>query len=99
MSELNNELKEKIDKIELEHKNYILIFDDTKNNEKYKNDIAKNLAVVMNKEKYKTFFIDVIKYKDQFKELYNHEIEFYPLILKVENHTLVKAYDKLIFGL
>lgn len=94
-----NELKDKIDKIEAEHKNYILIFDDTKNNDLYKNDIAKNLAVVMNKEKYKTFFIDVMKYKDQFKELYNHEIEYFPLILKVENHTLVKAYDKLIFGL
>lgn len=94
-----NELKDKIDKIEAEHKNYILIFDDTKNNDLYKNDIAKNLAVVMNKEKYKTFFIDVMKYKDQFKELYKHEIEYFPLILKVENHTLVKAYDKLIFGL
>lgn len=96
---MSNELKEKIDKIESEHQNYILIFDDTKNNTLYKNDIAKNLAMVINKEKYKTFFIDVMKYKDQFKELYNHEIEFYPLILKVENHTLVKAYDKLIFGL
>lgn len=94
-----NELKSKIDKIEKETKNYILIFDDTKNNESYKNDIAKNLALIMNKEKYKTFFIDVVKYKDQFKDLYGHEIEFYPFILKVENEIVVKAWDRIIFGL
>lgn len=96
---ITNELKSKIDKIEKETKNYILIFDDTKNNEIYKNDMAKNLALIMNKEKYKTYFIDVVKYKDQFKELYNFEIENYPFILKVENEILVKAWDKIILGL
>lgn len=89
-------LEKKIEKIMNDDKEFILIIDDVKNNESYKEDIRKNLALIINKNKKPVYFIDAVKFYDDILVYFEGQVKSYPFIIKVKDKSIIEAYNTVV---